>query len=101
MTTIDELMNREAELVEEYERRRALVPTNPTTTIPHGMGDTVRAIKRDPLWEQVVSDYRTASNGSRRGPSIVRTDAAIEREKRECAYWLNVVWAEICGEEIL
>lgn len=26
---------------------------------------------------------------------VVRTESQVEREKRECAYFLNVVWPEI------
>lgn len=32
-------------------------------------------------------------------PFVVRTESAIEREKREAAFYLRVVWPEICGEE--
>lgn len=33
------------------------------------------------------------------GTTIIRHPDQIAREKAECAYFLRVVWAEICGEE--
>jgi hypothetical protein len=30
---------------------------------------------------------------------IVRHPSQIEREKQECAYYLNVCWPAICAEE--